>query len=64
MIDNAAFVLIICVNKAKRVNERLKGVQGIQDIHLIHMGTFPEGQHYLSAAGEIRDIGPLWKGLY
>ena len=25
----------------------------------MHMGTFPEGQHYLSAAGENRDIGPL-----
>ena len=28
-----------------------------------HMGTFPEGQHYLSAAGENRDIGPIWRGL-
>ena len=28
-----------------------------------HMGTFPEGQHYFSAAGENRDIGPLWRRL-
>ena len=29
--------------------------------HGVYMGTFPEGQHYLSAAGEKRDIGPLWR---
>ena len=28
------------------------------------MVTFPEGQHHLSAAGENRDIEPLWRCLY
>ena len=35
---------------------------GVKESHE-HMGTFPEGQNYLSAAGENRDIGTLWMGL-
>ena len=33
-------------------------------VTLEYMGTFPEGQQYLSAAGENRDIGPPWRDLY
>ena len=39
-------------------------VRQVLDWTFLHKGTFPEGQHYLSAAGENGDIGPLWRGLY
>ena len=30
----------------------------------MHMGTFPDRQHYFAAAGENRDIGSLWRGPF
>ena len=51
-------VIICCrVSEIFKCSQRGKG-------NNMHMGTFPEGQHYLSAAGENRDVEPLWRGLY
>ena len=31
---------------------------------VLHMGTFPDRQHYFAAAGENRYIGSLWRGPF